>query len=256
MPISVTIIGGGNVAYHLAKAFYQHPEVQLLQLYNRSAFGTEFDVFQLPKTHSLEALIPVDVYLLAVSDQAITPLSEALPFQGKLVVHTSGNTPMEAIHPKNRRAVWYPLQSFSKNTSIDFSAVPICLEAEHPTDMTSFLLPLAQSLSAKNYLLNSYQRRILHLAAVFLNNFSNHQITISQRLCQENKIPFELLTPLLTETLTKLQTMSAYEAQTGPARRTDQQTIDAHLELLSGIEKEMYQIITKSIINTYGRKEL
>ena len=255
MAIHINIIGAGNMAYQLTQAFHNHPEVQLQQLYNRSKLSPEFDAFEIEKTHHLSTLRPADVCIIAVKDEAIAGISKKLPFENQLVVHTSGNTSIEAIDSKNRRGVFYPLQTMNKQTIVDFTKVPFCLEAENTNDFC-LLQRLASLLSTKIYTLNSYQRRVLHLAAVFMNNFSNHLIYISQQICKENKVPFEILQPLLTETFAKLQNTSAYNAQTGPARRNDSLTITNHLAMLSDDYKDIYDIITKSIINTYGRKEL
>ena len=243
------------MAYQLTRAFYNHPEVRLQQLYNRSELSPEFNAFEIEKTHNLSLLRPADVCIITVKDEAITEVSEKIPLENQLVVHTSGNTSIEAIDSKNRRGVFYPLQTMNKQTIVDFEKVPFCLEAENTNDFY-LLQRLASLLSTKIYALNSYQRRVLHLAAVFMNNFSNHLVYISQQICKENEVPFEILQPLLAETLAKLQNTSAYDAQTGPARRNDSLTISNHLAMLSDNYKEIYDIITKSIINTYGRKEL
>ncbi|MEN2755149.1 Rossmann-like and DUF2520 domain-containing protein [Capnocytophaga sputigena] len=256
MAIHINIIGAGNMAYQLTQAFHNHPEVQLQQLYNRSKLSPEFDAFEIEKTHHLSTLRPADVCIIAVKDEAIAGISKKLPFENQLVVHTSGNTSIEAIDSKNRRGVFYPLQTMNKQTIVDFTKVPFCLEAENTNDFC-LLQRLASLLSTKIYTLNSYQRRVLHLAAVFMNNFSNHLVYISQQICKENEVPFEILQPLLAETFVKLQNTSAYDAQTGPARRNDFLTITNHLAMLDNNNyKEIYNIITKSIINTYGRKEL
>ena len=256
MAIHINIIGAGNMAYQLTQAFDNHPEVQLQQLYNRSELSPEFDAFEIEKTHHLSTLRPADVCIIAVKDEAIAGISKKLPFENQLVVHTSGNTSIEAIDSKNRRGVFYPLQTMNKQTIVDFTKVPFCLEAENTNDFC-LLQRLASLLSTKIYTLNSYQRRVLHLAAVFMNNFSNHLVYISQQICKENEVPFEILQPLLAETFIKLQNTSAYDAQTGPARRNDFLTITNHLAMLDNNNyKEIYDIITKSIINTYGRKEL
>ena len=256
MAIHINIIGAGNMAYQLTQAFHNHPEVQLQQLYNRSKLSPEFDAFEIEKTHHLSTLRPADVCIIAVKDEAIAEISKKLPFENQLVVHTSGNTSIEAIDSKNRRGVFYPLQTMNKQTIVDFTKVPFCLEAENTNDFC-LLQRLASLLSTKIYTLNSYQRRVLHLAAVFMNNFSNHLVYISQQICKENEVPFEILQPLLAETFVKLQNTSAYDAQTGPARRNDFLTITNHLAMLDNNNyKEIYNIITKSIINTYGRKEL
>lgn len=243
------------MAYQLTRAFYNHPEVRLQQLYNRSELSPEFNAFEIEKTHNLSLLRPADVCIITVKDEAITEVSEKIPLENQLVVHTSGNTSIEAIDSKNRRGVFYPLQTMNKQTIVDFTKVPFCLEAENTNDFY-LLQRLASLLSTKTYALNSYQRRVLHLAAVFMNNFSNHLVYISEQICKENEVPFEILQPLLAETLAKLQNTSAYDAQTGPARRNDSLTISNHLAMLSDNYKEIYDIITKSIINTYGRKEL
>ena len=256
MAIHINIIGAGNMAYQLTQAFHNHPEVQLQQLYNRRKLSPEFDAFEIEKTHHFSTLRPADVCIIAVKDEAIAGISKKLPFENQLVVHTSGNTSIEAIDSKNRRGVFYPLQTMNKQTIVDFTKVPFCLEAENTNDFC-LLQRLASLLSTKIYTLNSYQRRVLHLAAVFMNNFSNHLVYISQQICKENEVPFEILQPLLAETFVKLQNTSAYDAQTGPARRNDFLTITNHLAMLDNNNyKEIYNIITKSIINTYGRKEL
>ena len=256
MAIHINIIGAGNMAYQLTQAFHNHPEVQLQQLYNRSELSPEFNVFEIEKIHHLSTLRPADACIIAVKDEAIAEISKKLPFENQLVVHTSGNTSIEAIDSKNRRGVFYPLQTMNKQTIVDFTKVPFCLEAENTNDFC-LLQRLASLLSTKIFTLNSYQRRVLHLAAVFMNNFSNHLVYISQQICKENEVPFEILQPLLAETFVKLQNTSAYDAQTGPARRNDFLTITNHLAMLDNNNyKEIYNIITKSIINTYGRKEL
>lgn len=255
MAIHINIIGAGNMAYQLTRAFYNHPEVRLQQLYNRSELSPEFNAFEIEKTHNLSLLRPADVCIITVKDEAITEVSEKIPLENQLVVHTSGNTSIEAIDSKNRRGVFYPLQTMNKQTIVDFEKVPFCLEAENTNDFY-LLQRLASLLSTKTYALNSYQRRVLHLAAVFMNNFSNHLVYISEQICKENEVPFEILQPLLNETFAKLQNTSAFDAQTGPARRNDSLTISNHLAMLSDNYKEIYDIITKSIINTYGRKEL
>lgn len=253
--MNISIVGAGNMAYQLTQALSQHPQITLTQLYSRSGFSEEFTPLQVEKITDLTLLRPADICILAVSDDAISSLSAALPFENQLVVHTSGNTDMLAISSKNRRGVYYPLQTMSKQTLVDFTQVPICLEAEHPTDY-QLLHQLATQLTTHIYPLSSHQRKILHVAAVFLNNFTNHLVHISQQICQEEQVPFEILKPLLAETFAKLQKLPAYQAQTGPARRNDTSTIASHLSLLHYKEKEIYQVITNSIINTYGRKEL
>ena len=148
---------------------------------------------------------------------------------------------------------FYPLQTFSKNKEINFREVPICLEAEKETDF-QLLNIVAQSVSEKVFCIDSNQRKSLHVAAVFVCNFVNHLYQIGNEICEENKVPFEILHPLILETANKITALSPKEAQTGPAKRNDTKTINAHLNLLTNeTQKEIYKLLTKSIIDN-GKK--
>lgn len=247
----VTIIGGGNVAFHFAKHISNCPNLHLNQIYNRSELSYHFDTISAEKITNLDALkSDSDLYLICVNDENIEAVSSLLPIENQLVIHTSGNTSIEKINPKNRRGVFYPVQSFSKEKEIDFSKIPFCLEAENEKDF-DFLREFSLFFSEKNYKMNSLQRKYLHISAVFLNNFSNHIWHLSEKICNENQIPFEILQPLLKETYQKTEKMSFYQAQTGPAKRKDFKTIQGHLSLLKNDEKEIYKSVTNSILNSY-----
>lgn len=253
--LTITIIGGGNVAFHLVNAFAKLTNVEVKQLYNRSCFTSDFDKFRIKKTTHITELEPTDLTIIAVKDDAIADVSTQLPYTNSLVVHTSGNTDIDLLNDKNRKGVFYPLQSFSKSKSVDFKNVPLCLEAKKTEDLR-ILRQLAESISENIYEISSFQRKILHISAIFMNNFTNHLVGISQKLCDEHQIPFEILKPLLTETFEKLQNISAVEAQTGPARRDDRRTLGNHIAMLNGIDKEIYKTITNSILTTYGKEKL
>ncbi|MDO4229470.1 MAG: DUF2520 domain-containing protein [Capnocytophaga sp.] len=253
--LSLSIIGGGNVAFHLANTLWNDDRIEVKQLCNRSGFTFDFEHITTSKVTDFSQLELVDICIIAVKDEAITAVSERLPFGDTLVVHTSGNTDINAISSKNRKGVFYPLQSFSKSVPVDFQNIPICIEAQNKTDLEKLHI-LASILTTKIYEINSFQRRILHISAVFVNNFTNHLVTLGEEICRENNIPFEILTPLLMETFEKLQKIAPFDAQTGPARRSDIQTIENHLKLLQGSKKEIYKNITNSILDTYGRKKL
>ena len=249
---TVTILGGGNLAYHLAQVLSKSSHYSPVQLYNRSPLSSHFSTINTQKIAHLEDLLPVDIYLLCVKDEAIAELSTRLPFEGQLVVHTSGSMPLNTLSERQRRGVFYPLQSFSKEQAVAFEQVPFCLEAEYPEDYP-LLIELAKEFSPKYYSLDSQQRQYLHLGAVMLNNFTNHLWFLSEQLCKREGIPFDLLRPLLEETYLKAQELPFFEAQTGPAKRGDRAVIEKHLSLLQGIEKEIYKNISTSILNTYGK---
>jgi len=254
--ISVVILGAGNVATHLFKGFSKTSEVSVVQWYNRSLSAIQSYESIVDITNDLNTLKDADVYILAVSDDVICELSSKLPFKNKLVVHTSGSVSVYDIDKKHKRGVLYPLQSFSKNAEMDFANVPICIET---IDKACFpiLKELSLSLGSPIKRINSDQRRVLHLAAVFVNNFTNQLYRIGHEITESEGEKFDLLKPLILETAKKVQEMSPFKAQTGPAKRNDKKTIKKHLKTLeSQHHKDIYELLTKSIIHTHGRKKL
>ena len=162
-------------------------------------------------------------------------------------MHTSGGVALEKISNHNRRGVFYPLQTFTKGKAVDFKTIPICIETEFSADL-KILKKIAKSISDKMYIINSEQRKALHVAAVFVNNFTNHLYQIGNQICEENNIPFEVLHPLIQETAEKIKELSPSEAQTGPALRNDTKTIEKHIDFLENPEyKKLYQLLTQSI---------
>lgn len=249
--IKVSIIGSGNVAQQLITTFQNleksGSEIALIEVFSRKK---ESLIHLLPLDQicsNLDQLKEADLYLMAVADDAIENVSEQLPFKNRLVAHTSGSMPLTMINDKNRKAVFYPLQTFTKGVMVDFKQIPICLEAENPTDY-QLLNSVATILSDKVYAINSDQRKALHVAAVFVNNFTNHLLVIGNQICSENQIPFDILNPLIEETVQKIQRLSPEAAQTGPAIRKDYKTIAAHEAfLINDNHKKIYQILTQSI---------
>ena len=161
-----------------------------------------------------------------------------------------GRLPRFTKMPTNStiKGVFYPLQSFSKGNFVDFSTLPFCLETEQEIDFVT-LQSLAKLVGSKTYRLNSDQRKKIHIAAVFVNNFTNHMYAIGKDICDVHKIPFEILHPLIAETAKKITHITPKEAQTGPAKRNDKETMKTHLEQLNSQQKELYSIITKAIQN-------
>lgn len=250
--ISICIIGAGNVATHLYKVFSKTKTVSVKQWYSRDI--SKISSFQntVSITDKLSELIEVDLYIIAVSDDAISEISKTLPFENRLVVHTSGSVSVYDLDKKNRRGVFYPLQTFSKDVELDFKDVPICIETIGKKDYP-LLESLAQAIGSNYYKVNSNQRQVLHLAAVFVNNFSNQLYRVAHELTESEGVEFDILKPLILETAKKVQNVSPYLAQTGPAKRNDKKTIKRHLTQLKTEEyKALYSLLTESIKNTHG----
>lgn len=245
--INVVIIGSGNVAQHLIQAFAKSSEIEVLQVFSRRKEMLTHLLDSSKITNNFNGLVEADLYIISVSDDAITNVSSQLPFKNRLVVHTSGSVPMNSLDDKNRKGIFYPLQTFTKGKEIDFKPIPICLEGENESDLI-LLEKVAKTISNNVHKINEKQRKALHISAVFVNNFVNEMYRIGNEICEENKIPFEILKPLILETVNKVMTLSPEEAQTGPAKRNDTQTINTHLDFLSNENHAtIYKILTQSI---------
>lgn len=247
--IKVVIIGSGNVAQHLIKVMQTAVNINLVQVFARNKNSVNHLITEDKTTSDYNNIKEADVYIISVTDNVISEVSSQLPFKNKLVVHTSGSSELSVLDAKNRKGVFYPLQTFSKDKEIDFTSIPLCLEAENEEDF-KILENLAQLISENVFTISSEQRKSLHVAAVFVCNFVNHMYTIGNKICKEHNVPFEILQPLIIETANKITSLKPEEAQTGPALRKDTKTINKHLEFLQDSNyQELYKLLTQSIQN-------
>lgn len=249
--IRVVLLGAGNVATHLINAFLQAKNIDLVQVYSRKTTRLQNFKTIVDTTSNLKQLKEADVYIIAISDDAIAEFSSKLDLKNSLVVHTSGSVALNGLdNTLSRKGVFYPLQTFSATKKIDFTTIPICIEATDNNDL-EILKKLASSISKNVFDIDSKQRKNLHLAAVFVNNFANHMYHIGNEICTANNVSFKILQPLIEETAKKVLDLTPYEAQTGPAKRKDTETIAKHLKVLPENQQEIYKLITKSISETY-----
>jgi predicted short-subunit dehydrogenase-like oxidoreductase (DUF2520 family) len=245
--ITVSIIGSGNVAYHLISAFQKAEGIQLVEVCARNAKNIEALIGQAQIVSEVNNLKTVDICIIAVSDLAISAISHAIPFENKIVAHTSGSIAMNELSGKNKRAVFYPLQTFSINKEVDFETIPLCLESENSEDY-SVIEKVALAISKVTYSINTSQRKALHVSAVFVNNFVNELYQVGYEICHDNKIPFDILKPLILETAHKITKLTPLQAQTGPAKRKDNQVLESHLEFLKDQNKKaIYTLLTQNI---------
>jgi len=245
--IKVVLLGAGNVGTNLCRALQNKEGIQLTQWYNRSLNGIKKESTSLPITQSLNDIVEADLYLLSVSDIAIPAISKALEGKNGLIAHTAGSVPMDVLGAHENHGVFYPLQTFSKQKEVDFHTIPLCLEANNLHSLKQ-LQQLATHIGGPIHTIDSVQRKALHIAAVFVNNFTNHLYAIGEALCQEHHVPFSILQPLIAETADKIKNLSPLEAQTGPALRKDNITIENHLLLLTQeAHKKIYSLLTASI---------
>jgi len=251
--INIVLIGGGNVAHHLVKVLLHTSGIRLLQVCNRSIEAIEDLKNEVEITNDFKALKEADVFIVCVADKAIKEVSDRIDIGKALIVHTSGSTSINALKKHSRTGVFYPLQTFSKGRNLNFLEIPICIEASIESDEIQLEI-LAKSISKKMFKINSNQRKQLHIAAIFANNFTNHLYSIANNICIEHHIDPEIMLPLIQETAKKIEEFDPYEAQTGPARRGDNEIIKKHLKELNKNQQKIYKSLSKSITNSYGKK--
>lgn len=246
MTRKISIIGAGNVAKALATALYDNG-VLIHQVFSPSESRVKLskEVGAEPVS-SISALEKVDLILVAVSDDALAQVvAQISPDQQW--AHTSGSVGLENLAGL-KKAVFYPLQTFSEGKKVNWSELYFCLEAENPKAL-DLLKELAELLGSKWTLMDSADRRNLHLSAVIACNFSNAMYAISKEIMDNSGLDFSLLHPLIRETAEKISVLSPKEAQTGPALRNDQEVIKHQLDQLKSEQhlQEIYKMITSYI---------
>jgi predicted short-subunit dehydrogenase-like oxidoreductase (DUF2520 family) len=255
----VSIIGTGNVGHHLVKRLHQKG-ILIDQIYGRNPQITQ-DLAQMvgakPLLKPSEWLRSTRVCIVAVSDHAIADIATTFaPFIAPetWVVHTSGTTPSTVFKPffKNFGSL-YPLQTFSLGRELDFEKIPIFVNANHAEGLI-FLKNIAYHMSPKVYELPDEKRVALHIAGVLANNFTNHLLQITQNVLAMEDLPFEIILPLLEETVAKVQHAPPHAMQTGPAKRGDFNTIRQHvtyLKKLPVVQQAVYKTLTDSLLQEF-----
>lgn len=258
MDLKVVIIGAGNLATCLSLELKKH-QYNILQVYSRSeksacALAEVLGCHWTNELHKVER--GADLYILSVSDRVYEVLLPQLNFGNALVIHTSGSMSMQILAPYSQRiGVFYPLQTFTKGRTVDFTVTPVCIEAVNRSDF-NILKSIGEEISGSVHEITTEQRKRLHLAAVFCSNFVNHCYALACEIAKEQQVEFDLLKPLIRETAAKIETMSPVEAQTGPAVRYDENVMNRQKEMLTDhpLWKELYERMSKSIFELQTKK--
>jgi predicted short-subunit dehydrogenase-like oxidoreductase (DUF2520 family) len=208
-------------------------------------------------TSDLSFSAETDIIIVAVPDHRLGEVLSTIECaENSIVAHTAGSYGLELFPSRlKRKGVFYPLQTFSKGRETDFNQLPFLIEASDKKS-TEYLGGLAEHLGGKPYFVDSESRRIVHLSAVFVNNFTNFMLTAGKDISSKAALPFSILEPLIKETILKALENGPELSQTGPAIRNDYNTIEKHLELLSFSPdlKNLYNEVTNSIITYYKNK--
>lgn len=229
----VTIIGQGNVATHLCVALA----------------GTVDELINVSSRELEDVPADSDIYLIAVSDNAIGEVVDAMPDVAGIVAHTAGSVGMDVVSRRFKRAgVFYPLQTFTKNSFLDYSKIPVFVEGTD-AGVEGELLGLASMFTTHLMKADSRRRERLHIASVFACNFTNYMWGIADSLLREDGMTLEVLMPLIEATVDKLKYLTPQEAQTGPASRGDTVVVNRHADRLADSKySDIYNLLSKAIL--------
>lgn len=249
--MNIVLLGSGNVATNLAMALKANGE-NIVQVFSPNLVNAK-ELAKKVGSESINSFSEIDqnadLYIISVKDDAIAEVARNLKGVEGLVVHTSGTSDIKVLSAEVKYAgVFYPLQTFSKSRIVDFKSIPLCLEASDQHQLR-ILTQVAEKLSNKVYQMDGEKRKVLHLAAVFACNFTNHLYALSNQILTKNDLNFELIKPLIAETADKVMSDSPENVQTGPAIRHDENTMNKHLAMLSDLPEmqEIYRTLSNSI---------
>lgn len=258
-PYSVSFIGSGNLAWHLAAAL-DNTEFAVHEVFSsnlKHATALVERMYQAKVKTSLDFSDSTSrIFVIAITDDNIQKVAEKIIIPvNAILVHTSGSQPLNVLGDAVHKSigVFYPLQTFSKGKKIDFADVPIFIESEN-RETEKVLLAMAKAISKKVLKISSEDRQALHIAAVFASNFTNHMLTLAKEILDSHKLKFDLLKPLIAETLNKSLEIGPENSQTGPAKRGDLEILDKHMEFLKHNTQitEIYKLISQHIIDKYN----
>ncbi|WP_299183592.1 Rossmann-like and DUF2520 domain-containing protein [uncultured Chryseobacterium sp.] len=247
--MQTVIIGSGNVAYHLAKAFILN-NIPLVQIFGRNKTAVQEISKELHIPFSTQKLEDADLYIICVSDNSVEEVSKLITKKDCLVVHTSGSLPKEVLTGEYRKASFYPLQTFSKSKELNYTKIPFFIESENEADK-ELLFDIASKISENVMESNHEKRKYIHLTAVFACNFVNHLFSRAKEISDSQQIPFDYFLPLIDETVQKIYEIEPKLAQTGPAVRNDIRVLQLHEQLLQGESLEIYKTMNHSIKKMY-----
>lgn len=253
----VIILGSGNVAEHLVRAFLK-TDIKVRQIFSKNIVSGKAlsGIANCSFTNIISDVInSADLYVFAMNDAANTEISQKLIIdKDRILVHTAGSLSMNIFKNRTKNyGVLYPFQTFSKEISLDFSTVPVCIEASNEETL-NVLKELSSSLNCKHYEINESKRSILHLSGVFVSNFMNHCVYLGNEILKNADIDTEIIKPLQDQSFYKISNFSAFESQTGPALRNDKISMQKHLEFLENDKNlyDIYRLLSQSIYKTYN----
>jgi len=245
------MIGAGNVSTHISRHLHFKGQ-QISCIYSRSMESVSVLASELGCAGTADPdKVPehADFYIVSIPDGAVSEIVSKFRGRKGIWLHTAGALSMEVFQESfSSYGVLYPLQTLSKSQSLNLETTPFLVEGSSE-EVSESIFRLASILSTNIHGVDSDSRRIIHLAAVYANNFTNHMVHIGQQILHENELDPKLLDPILKETVRKILDLGAREAQTGPALRNDRETMQKHTELLKQHPEweKLYTFISRDI---------
>ncbi len=250
MAIRITIIGSGNVAFHLGKAIKQAGHtIQGVHSRNKRTGKELAKLLNAEFVADISDLTDSDICIVAVSDYEVFKVAQRLSHLNCIVAHTSGSIGLgEGILDRKRFGYFYPLQTFRKEMEVDMKSTPLFVHARLKKD-TETLKRLGDKVSDVCVIMDENKKAKLHLSAVIVNNFVNHLFALTKDYLDRNELDYKYLEPIINTTVKRAMAEDPAKIQTGPAIRDDETTINKHLEQLDEFArlKEVYAALTKNI---------
>lgn len=252
---NISIIGSGNVAWHLAPEL-ENAGHRIIEVYSRNqqnAKKLQNRLYHVELNKGLDfSNSQSEIFILCISDDAIEEVAQEIVLPDHaILIHTSGSQSISMLGyaATENIGVFYPLQTFTKSKRISFEDIPILIESEN-NDTAKVLDKIGKSISKKVLKVRTKDRIAIHIAAVFACNFTNHMFASAENILKNQGYKFDLLRPLIAETINKSLDIGPKNAQTGPAARGDLKILNKHMAFLEGSEnQELYRLITEKILN-------
>jgi predicted short-subunit dehydrogenase-like oxidoreductase (DUF2520 family) len=203
----------------------------------------------------------VDIVILTVRDDAITPLAQSLATaraitERHVLLHLSGVQGQEALGPlvTTRAALgsFHPLQTIVepeltparlKGAWAAVEGMPGAVEAGEQ---------IAKDLGMRPFRIATKSKAIYHAGAVFASNYLVVVEAIAQRLLRHAGLSdadaWAALRPLVEGTFENLSRLEPREALTGPVVRGDTATIVRHLESLAIDDAKLYRALGRAAL--------
>lgn len=248
--MDITLIGSGNTATVLGRKSLEAGH-RIVQVYSRNGSHANHLANKLGATStSYISTIEknADLLIIALRDEALGPFVKDLGHINSLVMHTAGAISIQTLRDTSvAYGVLYPLQSLRMEMEI-LPALTLLVDG-NLLGIREKLKEFASTI-AENVLEADDQSRLkYHLAATFVNNFTNYLFSLTESFCEKENISFAVLQPLMEETVMRLRKLSPHTVQTGPALRDDLLTLDKHRQLLIDypVLKKFYELFTNEI---------